>query len=137
MLTRHNREDRNLVKVSIELRNDEEPEPLILYRNPETLWYEVHDVESDKKVTVKDVIDCLRDLGGSIGKREKFIDAIKEKTGASRRLVNDVLVRAENNCSILTQRMKVKGGAKLYYLPEIENRIKQEMEETPGLFSAK
>ena len=118
------------------MRNDEEPEPLILYRNPETLWYEVYDLESERKVTVKDVIDCLRDLGGSIGKREQFIDAIMKKTGASRRLVSDVLVKAENSLSVLTQKMKVKGGAKLYYLPEVEEKIRREMEETPSLFSA-
>ena len=136
MLTRHHKEDRNLVKVSFELRNAEEPEPMILHRDPCTLWYEMVDIESQKKAHVIDAVNCLKALGGSTGKRQNLLDALIDKTGASKRLVNDVLKDAETSGAILTKSMGGQGNPKLYYLPEVELKLRNEIEQNPNLFGA-
>jgi len=124
-----NDKSRNFLKLSFELRNEEEPETMILYRNPETLWYELEGVEGDSKVSIHDCVYCLEQLGGVVKGKDKLIIAIKEKTGASDRTVKNKLSEAEGSKKILTTRGKGKGSPLICYLPSMKTRAEQ-MAET-------
>src|SRR5262249_45286573 len=67
------------------LRNAESPEDLILDRNPETIWYEVvKEADKDTKISISDVVNSLRYLGGR-AKRQDLIEKLKSEHRASER----------------------------------------------------
>lgn len=110
-------ESRNYLKLDFTLRNAAEPDTMILYRNPETLWYEVQGVESEHLVSVHDCVSELERAGGSIGSKEMFIDLLKGRTGASERTIGKVIDEAEGLKRILSRRGAGKGKPKMYFTP--------------------
>lgn len=126
MLDRKSKDrSRNFVKLSFELRNDEEPETMILYRNPDTLWYELEGVEGNSKVSIHDCLECLEQLGGVVKGKDRLISAIREKTKSSDRTVKKKLGEAEGSKKILTIRGKGKGSPLICYLPSKKSRAEQ------------
>jgi archaellum biogenesis ATPase FlaH len=116
-------ESRNYMKLSFELRNEEEPPTLIIYRNPETLWYEIMGVEGDGKVSIHDVVEALGELGGMINRQDSLIEALKEKTGASKNTIIEAIKEAERLKKILSAPGKGKGSPKTFYLPGMQDKI--------------
>ncbi len=81
-------------RLSFTLRNAEQPEDLILCRNPEALWYEtVAEPNPSRKVTVQDVIHALMHLDGS-AKRKELIDRLMKVSGAGKRTVISTIKEA-------------------------------------------
>ena len=81
-------------RLSFTLRNAEQPEDLILYRNPEGLWYEVvADSNPGRKVTVPNVVNALMNLGGN-AKRRELIDRLIEVCKAGERTVISTVTEA-------------------------------------------
>lgn len=109
-------EPRNYIKATFELRNDEDPNPLYLYRNPDTLWYEVLGDQSQSKVTIHDVVTVLTDMGGQ-GKRQEVAERLKQRTGAGKRIIIDILVKAENLKKVLSDELPGQGRPKVLSLP--------------------
>lgn len=129
MLRRKSRdESRDYMKLSFELRNDEEPDTMILYRNSDTLWYEVQGVEGNKKVNVHDCIACLEEMGGITKSKEKLMEKIKERTGASEKTIKGALKEAERLKMIFTARAKGKGAPKICFLPSMKSRAEDMIE---------
>lgn len=81
-------------RLSFTLRNAEQPEDLILYRNPRSLWYEVvADPNPGRKVTLTDVVGALVDLGGT-AKRRDLIECLMESCKAGERTVINTVAEA-------------------------------------------
>jgi hypothetical protein len=110
------REPRSYLKLSFELRNDEDPDPLFLYRNPETLWYEVLGEDVQGAVTIHDIVRALTDLGGT-AKRTDLIKALIDHTGRSDKTIRRAIDKAEAVKKVLSRRFKTKGNPIEYYLP--------------------
>lgn len=125
-------ESRNYMKLSFELRNEREPETMILYRNPETLWYEIIGIESNRTVTINDVVNILTELGGYVLKRDTLIEGLQEKFEISKRTLNNAILEAEERKAILSIQGKGKGKPKAYYLPEMQKKVEEMIEV--GLF---
>lgn len=117
MLQRKSKESRLHVKLSFNLRNAVEPEPMILYRNPETLWYEVHEQDSSDKVTAFDVAKALEALGGFTSRQADLIEAVKQATEASEKTIRLAIKEAADQGLILTHGSN--GKAKSICLPGI------------------
>jgi len=84
----------NYQRLSFTLRNAEAPEDLILYRNPETLWYEAVAVANQKsKVSITDVVNALVNLGGR-ARRKAFIEKLMQVCKASKRTVEGAITEA-------------------------------------------
>jgi archaellum biogenesis ATPase FlaH len=109
-------EPRSHVKATFELRNDEDPAAMFLYRNPDSLWYEVLGDESASKVTIHDVVDELNTIGGKAFRKD-LVQRLKVRTGASIRLINDVLVKSETLKKIRSRELSKPGKPKLIFLP--------------------
>ena len=54
------------ITIAFELRNAEDPDSLYLWRNPETLWYEVQAVDSTSTVTDHDIISLIQSVNGEV-----------------------------------------------------------------------
>ena len=107
---------RNYLKATIELRNDEDPPPLNLYRNPETLWHEVLGEESQAKVTIHDVVDVLSKNNDRLTQKN-LIEKLKSKTGASDRTIKNAITEAKRVKRVKSVTRSGKGGPKEVYLP--------------------
>jgi len=94
-LTRYKKNERsNYQKLAFTLRNAEEPEGLVLYRNPEHLWYEVvAEADQGSKVSISDVVNTLTHLSSS-AKRQELIQRLIEVSGASQRTADTVIGEA-------------------------------------------
>ncbi len=81
-------ESRSFIKLSFELRNAEEPPPMFLHRDPETLWYEVTSEDLAAKVSELDVVEAFQELEdkGVVEKR-KLVNLVENKTEASSKTV--------------------------------------------------
>jgi len=117
MLQRKSKESRLYVKLSFSLRNAEEPEPMILYRDPETLWYSVEQQESKDKVTAQDCVQALESLGGFTQKKELLIAAIMQQTLSGRTSVKTAIAEAERLGLILSD--NGTGRKRTFYLPNL------------------
>jgi hypothetical protein len=87
------REGKSYFKISFELRNDEDPAPLYIHRNPETLRHEVLDEETEEKLTITQIVKTVRAMGGSARKGD-LIRRLETDTGLSGRSVRDIVDRA-------------------------------------------
>jgi hypothetical protein len=121
-------EPRNYVKATFELRNEEDPNPLYLYRNPDTLWYEVLGDESQSKISIHDVVTVLTDMGGQ-AKRQELLDKLNERTGVSKRRIGDVLIKAENLGKIKSAQVGGPGRPKVFFLPSWRRQSGEIFEE--------
>ena len=94
-LTRYKKEQgSSYQRLSFTLRNAEQPEDLVLYRNPEALWYEVvAEPNPGRKVTIPNVINALMHLGGTAMRRE-LIARLTEVHEAGERTVIRVITEA-------------------------------------------
>jgi len=110
------KEPRNYIKATFELRNDEDPDPLFLYRNPDSLWYEVLGDDSQAKVTVHDVVDVLSHNGNRLMQKELILK-LKDKTGSGERTIKDAINKAEALKKVRSHTMSGKGKPKMVYLP--------------------
>jgi hypothetical protein len=116
------REPRSYIRLSFELRNDEDPAPMYLYRDPETLWYEVLDEEVKGAVTIHDVVSTVNNLGGNV-KRAALIKAIKDMTGRSERTVIDAITKAVTIKKVVRIVGTEKGNPISYRLPGQQDLI--------------
>lgn len=87
------RDSKGYLKVSFELRNDEDPAPLYIHRDPETLRHEVLDEESESKLSITQTIKTLRAMGGRT-KKSELIKRLENDSGLSGRRVRDIIDRA-------------------------------------------
>lgn len=81
-------------RLSFELRQDEEPDPINLALNPESLWWEpLEEFAGRHAVGVVQVGETLRGMGGSAS-RPDLIRALIVARGVSKRTVVDAMERA-------------------------------------------
>jgi archaellum biogenesis ATPase FlaH len=120
-----NKETRNSVKLSFELRNEEAPETMILHRNPDTLWYLPTGAVGDSKVSNYTCVECLQQLGGVVANKDKLISAIKEKSKASDKTIKKTLDDAISSGKILTESGKGKGSPKICFLPDMRTKAEE------------
>jgi len=116
LLQRKSKESRYHVKLSFSLRNADEPAPMILYRDPDSLWYEVEAQESSGKVSAVDCVLALEALGGFVEQKDVLIKAIVEHTGSCDKTARTALKEAEQQGMILIQKAEGK-RVKSCYLP--------------------
>ena len=105
-LTRYKKkESSNYQRLSFTLRNAEEPEDLVLYRDPASLWYEVvSPAEKNMKVSLEDVVRALVELGGR-AKRKALIEKLRNSYGASERTATDSMAEAHRLRRIQKERV--------------------------------
>ncbi|MBW2057761.1 MAG: AAA family ATPase [Deltaproteobacteria bacterium] len=110
------KEPRSYLKLSFELRNDEDPDPLFLYRDPQSLWYEVLGEDSQGAVGIHDVVEALRNLGGR-ARRADLIRAVADRTGRSDKTAQRAIQKTHAVKKIVSQELKTQGRPVEYYLP--------------------
>ncbi|MGA2585466.1 MAG: AAA family ATPase [Candidatus Aminicenantales bacterium] len=99
--------------LSFELRNASSLEPMILHRDPETLWYENAEPKENKKVSAQDIVEALRENGGEMLQSqiiEKFRDV------AAVRLIKEAIYEATKRHQIRVRVIKGKGNPKMLQL---------------------
>jgi len=74
-------EDKKFVKLTVELRNAEDPPPFILCRNCH-LWFEICSEGTDRLLSVQDVIETLQGMGGE-ALRAELIERVSTNFGVS------------------------------------------------------
>ncbi len=109
------KESRLYMKATFELRNAEDPRPMNLYRNPETLLYDVVSEEGPGAVSVTDVVKTLSDLGGR-ALRDLLLTTIMERCDVGKRTVIDAVARTETLKKISSRTLEGRGKPKEYYL---------------------
>lgn len=114
----------NYATLGFEFRNLEPKNEVVVYRNPETLFYEVVDVTVLRKVTRHDVVSYITDHRPVL--RKDLIEALKTEYGAGERTVVDAIKEAVDEELIAKQRLRTKGNPVEYVLPE----------DTKNLFSS-
>jgi len=108
------KKSRLYMRAIFELRNEQDPDPLHLYRNPDTLLYEIIEQEGPGSVSVADVVSALSGLGGR-ALRDPFIKAVQERCGVSRRPARDAILKAETLRKIGSAYLEGKGKPKEYW----------------------
>lgn len=108
------RESRLYMKATFELRNEQDPEPMNIYRNPDTLFYEVISQEGSGTVSVNAVVKALSDLGGRAF-RDPLLKAVRERCGVSERTAADAVTRAETLKKIGSRKLETRGRPKEYW----------------------
>ncbi len=79
----------NYQKLEFTLRNAEEPAPLVLYRNPDTLWYEIlADSDDQGKLSVANVVNALMHLSGQAS-RQELSEYLIRTHAVSQRTINE------------------------------------------------
>jgi len=106
----------NYASLSFEFRNLEPRKEIIIYRNPQTLFYELVDLASAKKVTYKDVATYVADHKPIL--RKDLIKALEAENEASHNTVIEAIRGAEEKKLILGRRLKTKGKPIQFILPE-------------------
>ncbi|NIO20750.1 MAG: hypothetical protein GTN76_08445 [Candidatus Aenigmarchaeota archaeon] len=86
-----------------------------LYRNPETLLYDVVSEEGPGAVSVTDVVKTLSDLGGR-ALRDLLLTTIMERCDVGKRTVIDAVARTETLKKISSRTLEGRGKPKEYYL---------------------
>jgi RecA-family ATPase len=81
----------NFQRLSSNLRNAADPEDIVLYRNPDTLWYEVSaDPEAKEKLTVQNVVFSLKEMGGRAQRQELINKLTVDYDASERTAVNKI-----------------------------------------------
>ncbi len=81
-------------KLVFTLRNAEAPEDLLLYRNPDNLWYEVvAEAEKESKLSIANVVNTILHFGGK-AKRLELAEKLKENYGVGQRTIETTLTAA-------------------------------------------
>ena len=84
----------NYQKLEFTLRNAEEPEALVLYRNPDTLWYEIlAEADDQGKLSVSKLVNALMYLRGKAS-RQEVSDYLRKTHDVSQRTINETLKEA-------------------------------------------
>jgi hypothetical protein len=96
-------------ELSFELRNAKPPEPLILHRNSENLWYEMAELRETRKVTAENIRDIVAEHNGRILQTELLRTL---KTLASQRLIKEAIYKAEERGYIFSRRVLGRGNPK-------------------------
>jgi len=117
-LTRYDgNKPRAYVGLEFELRNAEEPDKMKLYRNPDTLWYEVLSVDSTGDVKPRHVTGILREGGGQMMKGD-LVKAIMEDRSVSRRVAEDAMLVCMARGEVGHRQVKGRGNPVELYLLE-------------------
>ena len=102
--------------LSFEFRNLEPREEIVIYRKPETLFYELVDAALAKKVTYKDVAAYVADHKPIL--RKDLIEALRVEYEAGERTVVEAIKETVDKELIAGQRLKTKGNPVQYESPE-------------------
>ena len=106
-------------RLAFELRNEADPQPMTIHRDPETLWWQLVDEEPAGRAgaAVSDVVLAIEELGGKAD-RSKVVDQLKARTGLKGRAVGDLIRRAVGMKRIYEETLPGKGSPKRLWLPE-------------------
>ena len=118
-LSNNRKEDKRYVKAHFELRNEEDPPTISLFRNPDSLWYEIVDTGEGLKVTAAEVIRALEQFREPITSTILITEVI-DKTGASERTIRTKIRELVDDHIILETMGQGRGAPKSYSL---KNRI--------------
>jgi hypothetical protein len=99
ILERYGAKKDRRAKLTFELRNDDDPDPLILHLNPETLWFEVGDGDR-RKVTEQDVVGALKKFIGHT-EQKPLIEAICGRTGAGDTTARKAIYEARDKSLVI------------------------------------
>jgi hypothetical protein len=109
---------RNYAQLTFKLRNDEEPEDIVIERNSETLWYSRYDLPGylGKKIPPTMVADIIKMNGGSCLQA----DVLRNLEGiASHRIAFEAISEARKLGLVKAQQLPGKGSPLVLMLPEI------------------
>jgi 5S rRNA maturation endonuclease (ribonuclease M5)/KaiC/GvpD/RAD55 family RecA-like ATPase len=101
--------------LSFELRNAAAIEPIILHRDPETLWYELAEMKENKKITAHDIVQALQNSGGEL-LQSQIIEKFEDK--AAPRLIKEAIYEATEKQLIVPEVLKGKGNPKMLRLKD-------------------
>ena len=87
-----------------------------MYRNPETLWYQVLEDENQSKLNTDSIVSAINKAGGEI-RRTDLIESLKKSTGAGKRTISETINQAELLKHISSKELQERGSPKLLYLP--------------------
>jgi hypothetical protein len=106
-------------KLAFELRNDADPQPMTLHRDPETLWWQLVDEDPAGRASasVGDVVVALEELSGKAD-RVALVDQVKMRTGLKQRAATDLVSRAIGLKKIYVETLPGRGSPKRCWLPE-------------------
>jgi|GEM_PF-1101770 len=107
----------NYAQLKFTLRNDEAPDPIVVERNSENLWYRRYDLPGflGKKILPSMVAEIVRHNGGSCLQTE-VMRALEEI--ASRRIAFEAIAEARRAGLVKAQPLPGKGSPLLLVLPE-------------------
>ena len=109
---------RNYAQLTFKLRNDEEPEDIVIERNSETLWYSRYDLPGyfNKKIPPTMVADIVKMNGGSCPQA----DVLRNLEGiASHRIAFEAISEARKLGLVIAQQLPGKGSPLVLMLPKI------------------
>jgi hypothetical protein len=118
-LSNNRKEDKRYVKAVFELRNEEDPMPLSLFRNSDSLWYEIVDTGEGLKVTAAEIIKALEQFREPITSTI-LLTEVMDKTGASERTIRTKIRELVDDHIVLEIAGQGRGAPKSYSL---KNRI--------------
>lgn len=104
-------------RLTFDLRNEADPEPMTIFRDPETLWWQVVENSPVTKQAgqsapgpgVADVVQALAALGGA-AERQTLLAEVQSKAGLKERASRDLIKRAENLGRIVVEQLPGKGA---------------------------
>jgi hypothetical protein len=105
-------------RISFSLRNDASPSPIVVLRDPETLWYRRIDQGgfSGKKLSVARIVEVVRAYGGQI--RQSELEKELKPEASSRMTVWRAIGNALAAGLIVRETLRGKGGPVLIKLRE-------------------
>jgi hypothetical protein len=114
-LSNNHKEDKRYVRAYFELRNEEDTNPVSLFRNSESLWYEIVDTGEGLKVTAAEIIKALEQFRGQVSSTI-LLTEVMDKTGASERIIRQKIRELVIDNIISEETEKGRSHAKLYSL---------------------
>jgi len=106
-------EDKAYVKLTFELRNAEDPDPLVLWRNSQTLWFEVQSQASPSSISDHDIIKLLQAAPGPL-MRADLLSSIVEGFKVSEETARNAIGRSRH--LLVEEHLKTRGNPVRYSL---------------------
>jgi DNA-binding transcriptional ArsR family regulator len=101
------------VRLTFELRNGANPDPVVLSRDMDTLCYAVEDGDANKKVTRRHIISCLEASGEEVPRKD-LISMLSRTCKASHATVETAIKAAEDQHLIDCREGSGRGKPKFY-----------------------